>query len=423
MLDQLRALRTTLSASPHRIYLAILIALMVFWIGAAHSAVSANECDGGAYRNLSFAELAYSDIAALHADRGCRPHQTPYVRDRVEYPVLLTFTMWAPSQLGSTGTGYFLLTATLLAISVIVMGLALFRIPGANPWIMMASPALFVYGTLNWDLIALALLAVGLALIPRGTTAVPQSGGIPKVFYWAMLFLSLAVWTKLFPVVGVWALLVVVLHQYGLKPAVGLGVLFALVSIVLNAPFAAMAFENWSYFFKFNGIRDIDPSLYTLAGLDPKRDVAIANKLSFLLLSLSALFVWGVVWKKKLGQVGALTGFLLIVWMFGNKVFSPQYWIWALFGYAIAGGRTWLGLLAGALATLEHFAVFSILSQKGYGFLLDLQPWFKERYWDCVHLRYVMFFVLMADILFSLFRKNSVGEAARLSESEAAPAS
>jgi hypothetical protein len=330
--------------------------------------------------------------------------------------VLLTLAMWAPSHLGSTGTGYFLLTATLLALSVIVMGVALFRIPGANPWIMMASPALFVYGTLNWDLIALAFFAVGLALIPKGPTDATQARVLPKVAYWAMLFLSFAVWTKLFPAVGVWALIIVVLHRYGFKPAFGLGVLFLVVSVVLNLPFAAIAFENWSYFFKFNGIRDIDPSLYTLAGLDPKRDVAIANKLSFLLLAASALFVWGVEWRKKFGQIGALTGFLLIMWLFGNKVFSPQYWIWALFGYAIAGGRTWLGLLAGSLAMLEHFAVFSILSQKGYGFMLDLQPWFRERYWDCVHLRYITFFVLMADILYRLFRTKPAPKAVTAGE-------
>jgi hypothetical protein len=406
MLSLLRTVKEAFSASPHRIYLAILVALTLFWIGAAHSAVSANECDGGAYRDLSMAELAYSDISALHADRGCRPHEMPFIADRVEYPVLLAMAMWAPSQVAPTGTGYFLLSAILLATAVIVMGVALFHIEGANPWVMMASPALYVYGTLNWDLLALALLALGLALVPTEPVGPNASRLMPRIVYWGMLAVALGVWTKLFPVVGVFALLVVALRRYGLKSAIQLGVLFAAVSVLLNAPFAILAFKNWSYFFTFNGTRQIDPSLYTMAGLDPQRDYEIANKVSFALLVAGALFVTFADFRTKRGKIAVMTGFLLLVWLLGNKVFSPQYWMWALFGYAIAGGRTWLGLTAGAVATLEHLAVFSILSQKGYGFMLNWQPWFKERYWDCVHLRYLLFFVLAIDIGLKLFRSD-----------------
>ena len=185
MTSLLHTARTALSAPVHRIYLALLIALTIFWIGAAHSAVSANECNGGAYRDLSMAELAYSDISALHADRGCQPHALPFIGDRVEYPVLLALAMWAPSQFAPTGTGYFLVSALMLAIAVIVMGVALFHIDGANPWVMLASPALYVYGTLNWDLIALAALAVGLALVPP-EALLPPVAGLPPVPVWAV---------------------------------------------------------------------------------------------------------------------------------------------------------------------------------------------------------------------------------------------
>jgi hypothetical protein len=407
MLSLLNTAKTALSASPHKIYLALLVALTIFWIGAAHTAVSANECDAGAYRDLSFAELAYSDISALHADRGCKPHKMPFVEDRVEYPVLLALAMWAPSHVAPTGTGYLLLSAIMLAAALIVMGVSLFHIKGASPWVMMASPALYVYGTLNWDLLALAALALGLALIPpepdRASGAVVV---MPKVVYFGLFAITLGVWTKLFPIVAVWVLIVVAFRRYGLKSAVLLGALFAAVSFVINAPFAFSAFENWSYFFKFNGTRQIDPSLYTMMGLDPKQDIEIANKTSFALLATGALFVAGTDFWKKGGKVAALTGLLLVIWLLGNKVYSPQYWLWALFGYAVAGGRTWVGLLAGAVATLEHLSVFSILSQKGYGFMLDWQPWFRERYWDCVHLRYVIFAILAVDIIIKLFRSD-----------------
>jgi len=407
MTSLLHTARTALSAPVHRIYLALLIALTIFWIGAAHSAVSANECNGGAYRDLSMAELAYSDISALHADRGCQPHALPFIGDRVEYPVLLALAMWAPSQFAPTGTGYFLVSALMLAIAVIVMGVALFHIDGANPWVMLASPALYVYGTLNWDLIALAALAVGLALVPPEAAVGGSTKPMPKIVYWSMLAIAFGVWTKLFPAVGVVALLVVAWRRYGLKSAVLLGLLFAAISVLLNAPFALLAFENWSYFFKFNGTRQIDPSIYTLVGLDPQRDIGIANKVSFLLLATAALFVAFTEFRSKHGKIAVMTGFLLVIWLVGNKVFSPQYWIWALFAYAIAGGRTWIGLTAGVLAVLENLSVFSMLSQKGYGFMLNWQPWFKERYWDFVHLRYIVFIGLAVDIGFKLWRSST----------------
>jgi hypothetical protein len=294
----------------------------------------------------------------------------------------------------------------MLAAAVVVMGVSLFYIKGSSPWVMMASPALYVYGTLNWDLLALASLALGLALVPVEPDRSGAAPVMPKAVYLSMFAVALGVWTKLFPIVGVWVLLVVVLRRYGFKSAFQLGALFAVVSVAINAPFAVSAFDNWSYFFTFNGTRQIDPSLYTMMGLDPKRDIEIANKASFILLATGALFVAGAEFLKKGGRIAQATGFLLVIWLLGNKVYSPQYWLWALFGYAIAGGRTWLGLLAGALATLEHLSVFSILSQKGYGFMLDLQPWFKERYWDCVHLRYVMFAILAIDIGLKLWRSN-----------------
>src|SRR5215813_11507796 len=62
------------------------------------------------YRLWSFGALAYSDILALHEDRGAKRHPLPYVEDRIEYPVLLGLGMWLPSVLAPGRAGYFALT-------------------------------------------------------------------------------------------------------------------------------------------------------------------------------------------------------------------------------------------------------------------------------------------------------------------------
>src|SRR5438445_12865355 len=61
------------------------------------------------YRNWAFAALAYSDILALHEDRGAGRPAIPYLQDRIEYPVLMGFSMCWPSLPAPHRDGYFAL--------------------------------------------------------------------------------------------------------------------------------------------------------------------------------------------------------------------------------------------------------------------------------------------------------------------------
>src|SRR3954462_1420294 len=68
------------------------------------------------YRLWSFGALTYSDIMALHEDRGAREHAFPYLQDKVEYPVLMGLGMWWPSFVAPSREGYFALTFLALAL-------------------------------------------------------------------------------------------------------------------------------------------------------------------------------------------------------------------------------------------------------------------------------------------------------------------
>src|SRR5947209_6622477 len=149
------------------------------------------------YRLWSFAALAYSDIIALHEDRGAGRHAFPYLQDKVEYPVLMGLNMWWPSAIAPNRQGYF--AVTFLALALCALGTLWFlsALPGTQPWAWAASPALFVYGALNWDLFAILPLAAGLWL---------WAGKREKA---AVAVLSIAVWTKFFPLLVLGVLLLI----------------------------------------------------------------------------------------------------------------------------------------------------------------------------------------------------------------------
>src|SRR5436309_3402870 len=113
------------------------------------------------YRLWSFGALAYSDIIALHEDRGAERHRLPYLEDKVEYPVLMTFGMWWPSLFAPGREGYFALTFLALALCALGTLWVLAAFPSAMPWVWAASPALLVYSGLNWDLFGILPLVVG----------------------------------------------------------------------------------------------------------------------------------------------------------------------------------------------------------------------------------------------------------------------
>ena len=63
--------------------------VLLLALGYARLAPGARIESARDYRIWSFGAFAYSDIIALHDDRGGGRHRLPYLEDRIEYPVLL----------------------------------------------------------------------------------------------------------------------------------------------------------------------------------------------------------------------------------------------------------------------------------------------------------------------------------------------
>jgi hypothetical protein len=295
------------------------------------------------YRLWSFGALAYSDILALHEDRGAGRHAIPYLQDKVEYPVLMGLAMWWPSVLEPNRAGYFALTFAVLALCALGTLWVIASLPGALPWAFAASPALLVYGALNWDLFAILPLALGLWLWAKGHERT------------AVAVLSLAVWTKFFPLLVLGIVLLIGLRR-SLRHALVLACIFLAVTLAINLPFALVAPENWSWFFVYNRIREIEPSLYMLLGRDPRGFVAAADTLSAAATLGAAAAIAALELRTRRLDLLKAACALVCLFFIVNKVYSPQYWLWVVALVALAGLPAWI-CSAVSMVALADFAI------------------------------------------------------------------
>ncbi len=328
------------------------------------------------YRFWAFGALTYSDIIALHEDRGAGRHPLPYLEDKIEYPVLMGLQMWWPSVVAPNRAGYFAVTFVALALAALGTLWVLAALPGAVPWVWAASPALLVYGALNWDLLAILPLAAGLWLWSLGRERA------------AVAVLSIAVWTKFFPLLVLGVLLLLALRK-SLRHALELGAIFLAVTLAVNLPFALAAPENWSWFFVYNRIRDIEPSLYLLFGADPRAFVTAANTISAAITLGAALAI--VVLELRTRRLDALKASCALVCLFFvvNKVYSPQYWLWVVALIALAALPGWIVSAASAVALFDFVISFSRLHVQAQR-IWALTAWFdRSVFIPMVALRYL----------------------------------
>jgi hypothetical protein len=285
---------------------------------------------GSDYRVWALHHGSYSDLLALSGDRYLGGHHPfPYVSDRIEYPVILGLLLWLPSYAPGGQFGFFLASSLLLAAFLVASILLLITIPGANPWLLAATPALATYGLLNWDLVGIAFLVGGIAWFERSG----RSGAL----------LGAGVATKLFPAAAFPAFVRSVRgrRRWQWMAAAGLAV------AVINVPFAIVAFDNWRWFFTFNRQRPPDFAVWNAIHVT---SVPVVNALSLACVAAAALFAWRYGTHPRAARLG--TALVIAVWMTVNKVSSPQYSLW-VFAAAAMVGAPWP--IFGALVAASMF--------------------------------------------------------------------
>ena len=334
------------------------------------------------------AGLPISDFTLIfrRAQLGRAPLPIPYVDYPLEYPVGLGLLIWLANAVAGDMTAFFCVTAGLAAAAGLALVWLARAFEGANLWLLALAPALPLYVALNWDLVALAPTVAALLLFRHDRDA----GGA--------LLLTVAVWTKLFPVV----LLPLVLLDRALRRAwrgaATIASVFALGSLLVNAPFALERApaaaglpgvagwrlrEGWLYFFRFHQERPREVNGWNLLELvSLPLTTAQINRYSALLLAagLGAIMLAMAIGPcRARGDMGVRDGArggdrlvpaglaALGRWLFVNKVYSQQYSLWLLVPLALLAAPPAIGVSFAGVDLADFVASFTSIYLRWLG--------------------------------------------------------
>jgi uncharacterized membrane protein len=283
----------------------------------------------------------------------------------------MQFVTWLVHGFSDTirGREFFDVTAAILAVCAVVGVIATARAAGADRrWqaLMVAlSPALILNAFVNWDLIALALTALGLA-------AWAARRGI-----WAGVLFGLAVAAKFYPLVVFGPLLLLCLRAGRLRDFAKMMAAAVLGWLAVNLPVMLAAPSGWAYFFVFSKERGADwGSIWFMfehfnVPVLGNPQLGALNRLTEVLFAVAcaaiAVLALAAPRRPRLPQLCFL---VLAVFLMTNKVWSPQYVVWLVPLAVLARPRLWPYLLWQLAEVAYFFGIWGYLifvySAEGY---------------------------------------------------------
>ncbi|MCW2844963.1 MAG: integral rane protein [Nocardioides sp.] len=348
--------------------------------------VQKDNCYQDSWQNgqARYSHMCYSDLPYLYTGRGFAELNWPYTDDAqvrarydvMEYPVGISYFAWGAAWVthwanGSPDLGprygrsteslfgdpdvvpevRLILTVNALALAAVTR-LAVWLLSGVNrrrPWDAAAfalSPALALTGLVNWDLLAVGLVAGALWAWARGR---PVLTGV---------LIGLGAATKLYPLFLLGALLVICLRDR--RPMrFALAASGAVIAWVLaNLPAYLTGRDEWYVFWHFNSDRGADLGSIWLVISQATDGVSVdtINLWSWLVFGTWCIgvLVLGLTAPQtpRFAQLGFLVvaGFLLV-----NKVYSPQYVLWLL-PLAVLARPRWRDQLVWQAGEVFYFA-------------------------------------------------------------------
>jgi uncharacterized membrane protein len=318
-------------------------------LGAVLAFLEKVPCRSGAWNSYAkqFQDACYTDIYPLYYNEGLNAGKVPYTGHHVEYPVLIGGAMQAVAWLVHSiadpytrGREFFDVTVVLLVICAVAGVVATAYAAGpSRRWcalLVALSPGLVLAAFVNWDLIAMALAALGLA----------AWAGRRNVL--AGVLAGLAVATKFYPLVFFGPLLLLCLRAGRMRDFWVTFSSAVVAWLVVNVPVIIVAPSGWATFYQFSRTRPADWGsiwyLFEHFGVP----VLGATKISTLNLLSAAGLVIGCVAIAVLAlaaprrpRLPQLCFLVLAVFLMTNKVWSPQYVIWLVPFAVLARPRFW----------------------------------------------------------------------------------
>jgi uncharacterized membrane protein len=325
-------------------------------------------CRSGAWNSYpaQFQDACYTDVYPLYYGEGLAAGKVPYTGHPVEYPVLIGGAMQAAAWLVRNvspvirGREFFDVTVVLLAVCAVAGVLATARAagPGARAQALMValSPALILSAFINWDLIALALTALGIA-------AWAARRGV-----WAGVLLGLGVAAKFYPLVVFGPLLLLCLRGGQLREF-GKTLAAAVAAwLVVDLPVMITAPSGWAYFYTFSKNRGADwgSAWYLFEHFNVpvlgNGQLSALNDLSaaFFIASCAAITVLALAAPRR-PRLPQLCFLVLAAFLMTNKVWSPQYVVWLVPLAVLARPRLWPYLLWQLAEVAYFFGIWGYL--------------------------------------------------------------
>jgi uncharacterized membrane protein len=325
-------------------------------------------CRSGAWNSYAaqFQDACYTDIYPLYYNEGLAAGKVPYTGHPVEYPVLIGGAMQAAAWLVRNvnpvirGREFFDVTVLLLAVCAVAGVLATARAaaPQARAQALMValSPALILSAFINWDLIAVALTALGIAAWAgrRG--------------WWAGVLLGLGVAAKFYPLVVFLPLLLLCLRGGQLREFSKTLAAAVAAWLVVDLPVMIVAPSGWAYFYTFSKNRGADwgSIWYLLEHFNVpvlgNAQLGALNRMSaaFFILACAAISVLALAAPRR-PRLPQLCFLVLAAFLMTNKVWSPQYIVWLVPLAVLARPRLWPYLLWQLAEVAYFFGIWGFL--------------------------------------------------------------
>lgn len=322
-----------------------------------------------------FYSTCYSDFPELFRSRGLGDGVFPFFTEGAlfEYPVLMGLiagvTAWLLPGTGVTDErvlGYFDLNAALVTAVWIVTVLATARMAGRRPWdaaMVALAPGIILAGMINWDMWAVALLALGMYFFSKEQLVL------------AGIFIGLGTATKLYPVLVFGAIFLLALRSGRMRAFLVPAAAAAGTWLAVNVPFALRDRSGWTYFFEFSQDRTAGFSspwfAYNLVAerlragvLTPETINTLALNLFLLACVAIAVLALTAPSRPRLAQ---LTFLIVAAFILTNKVYSPQFVIWLVPLLALARPRWRDFLIWQSIEGLHWAAIWMYLGQMTSG--------------------------------------------------------
>jgi uncharacterized membrane protein len=318
-----------------------------------------------------FYATCYSDFPELFRNRGLAERTFPILGEgsQFEYPALTALiagvTAWLVPGSGISDArmlAYFDINVALLAAVTVVTVLATARTTRRRPWdsaMVALAPGIVLAGTINWDMWAVAMLALGMYFFSRQRLVL------------AGVFIGLGTATKFYPLLVLAAILLLALRTGQFRPLlVTAGAAFA-SWLAANLPFALANPAGWIYFFQFSADRDAGYSsawfAYNLVAgrlrwteLSPAA-VDILSPVLFLLICGAIAAV--ALTAPRRPRIAQLAFLIVAAFILTGKVYSPQFVVWLIPLLALARPRWRDFLVWQGVEGLHWAAVWMYLGQ------------------------------------------------------------